>query len=124
LFHLSTRLTLWVRTYVRPAGQQGQSLHKGGRIGKWYPNRRAGPSAYAGPCDAEAGVDPTAAKPPAKLREAAAIRARLAEISSFSLRDFVINQILHSQFLEIWKIRFLMILQNRKTIAPRLSRDC
>jgi hypothetical protein len=36
LFHLSTRLTLWVRIYVRPAGQQGQSLHKGGRIQRAY----------------------------------------------------------------------------------------
>jgi hypothetical protein len=39
LFHLSTRLTLWVRTYVRPVGQQGQSLHKGGCVEEGHTGR-------------------------------------------------------------------------------------
>jgi hypothetical protein len=63
------------------------------------------------------------AKPPAKLREAAAIRARFAEISFLSLRDFVINQILLSQIWKFEKFAFREF-ENRKTIARRSLRDC
>jgi hypothetical protein len=61
-------------------------------------------------CDAEAGVDRAAAKPPANLREAAAIRARLAAISFFGfVRSRHRTKFCAFDFEKFHKIRFSTI---------------
>jgi hypothetical protein len=126
LFHLSTRLTLWVRTCVRPVGQQGQSLHKGERIERgycigayWQGATLLGPDTRALP--------PILAEPGSRPTELRSIRPDLRarfQIFIFPFARFVLETIFMFSLFKNFRFPILQDSQNAKMIARRSSRDC